>query len=671
MKKRKDSVFGIHMDYHAKPEYGLQGVNLKEEDIRRICRELKPDFIQIDCKGHPGWASYPSKIGNAMPEFAQDTLALWRRVTREEDVALYMHYSGVYDIRYCEEHPEDTAVDANGTPIRGATRLDCSYVDDLMIPQLLELAGEYQVDGVWVDGDCWMANADYSEASLAKFQQETGIDLAGQKPGKPGDPYYDEYREYQRELYRKFVRRYVDAVHEKYPDFQIASNWAFSDHMPEAVCANVDFLSGDLTHKNSYRSAQYAARVLAQHEGHPWDLMSWNFRIAVGQQSACVPKHPKQIMQEAAIVIALGGAYQNYLTQFKDGSPDMVGLCNLKPLAEFVRERQPFCFRGTPVHQAALLLSTYDRSKESFRLYSRTGYEKIMGLSALLSDIGQSLEIVYEDTLEKFLDEYKMIVIPELYRGLEQNTIQMLLDYAKNGGKLVLVGKNTCKIFAEAGAPFGVKAWDEFFKPGEKAYDNGGETGHGKAGEERQKAYFLTLDGLHFGALFAPCEIVAENAVEKAYLHQDPGTAGVPLAAIMPYGSGSVAAVGFDVGTQYVSGTQYIQRDLMKNIADSLYVPMVKIESVCGRLELVVQRKDGKLMIQLVNAGGNHADLNCATDDYIPPVVDIELSIELTRKPAKLILQPEGRELPFTYENGRACVSVPRVELHSILEVAE
>ena len=125
------------------------------------------------------------------------------------------------------------------------------------------------------------------------------------------------------------------------------------------------------------------------------------------------------------------------------------------------------------------------------------------------------------------------------------------------------------------------------------------------------------------------------------------------------------------MGTQYVSGTQYIQRDLMKNIADSLYVPMVKIESVCGRLELVVQRKDGKLMIQLVNAGGNHADLNCATDDYIPPVLDIELSIELPRKPAKLILQPEGKALSFTYQDGRAYVSVPRVDIHSILEVVE
>ena len=41
---------------------------------RRICQLLKPDFIQIDCKGHPGWASYPTKIGNAMPEFEKDTL---------------------------------------------------------------------------------------------------------------------------------------------------------------------------------------------------------------------------------------------------------------------------------------------------------------------------------------------------------------------------------------------------------------------------------------------------------------------------------------------------------------------------------------------------------------------------------------------------------------------
>ncbi len=86
IKKRKDSFFGLHFDFHAKLENDncVLGENLKEEDIRTICREVKPDFIQIDCKGHPGFASYPSKLGNAMPNFKKDTLALWRKVTEEE-----------------------------------------------------------------------------------------------------------------------------------------------------------------------------------------------------------------------------------------------------------------------------------------------------------------------------------------------------------------------------------------------------------------------------------------------------------------------------------------------------------------------------------------------------------------------------------------------------------
>ena len=98
MKRRSDSAFGLHFDFHASPAPGIVvGATLKEEDIREICQLIKPDFIQIDCKGHPGWASYPTECENPMPDFAFDTLALWRKVTKEEGVALYMHYSGVMD----------------------------------------------------------------------------------------------------------------------------------------------------------------------------------------------------------------------------------------------------------------------------------------------------------------------------------------------------------------------------------------------------------------------------------------------------------------------------------------------------------------------------------------------------------------------------------------------
>ncbi len=172
MKKRKDSFWGLHLDFHAKPEDIGQGATLKEEDIRKICQLLKPDFIQIDCKGHPGYTSYPSKLGNAVPDFEKDTLRLWRKVTKEEDVALYMHYSGVYDVKYCSEHPEEKVLMADGYRHFGSTRLNGKYSEDLLIPQLMELAGEYGTNGVWVDGECWMALADFTKETLDAFEKE-------------------------------------------------------------------------------------------------------------------------------------------------------------------------------------------------------------------------------------------------------------------------------------------------------------------------------------------------------------------------------------------------------------------------------------------------------------------------------------------------------------------
>ena len=35
------------------------------------------------------------------------------------------------------------------------------YVDELMIPQLKAIVEKYDIDFVWVDGECWGAELDY------------------------------------------------------------------------------------------------------------------------------------------------------------------------------------------------------------------------------------------------------------------------------------------------------------------------------------------------------------------------------------------------------------------------------------------------------------------------------------------------------------------------------
>ena len=133
----RDRYFGLHFDFHASPEKcaGVAiGETLAAEDIEWICRELKPDFIQTDCKGHPGWTSYPTALGNAMPAFKGDPLRLWRDVTKEFGIGLYMHYSGVVDRKYVADHPEEQTKGPDGSPNGWfSTRTNGRYADDLMI----------------------------------------------------------------------------------------------------------------------------------------------------------------------------------------------------------------------------------------------------------------------------------------------------------------------------------------------------------------------------------------------------------------------------------------------------------------------------------------------------------------------------------------------------------
>ena len=643
MKRRSESFFGLHFDFHASPERCKApiGATLKEEEIREICRELKPDFIQIDCKGHPGWASYPTALGNAMPDFALDPLALWRRVTREEGVALYMHYSGIVDRKYLTEHPEDGVFHPDGVRDAGSTRPRSPYADRLMIPQLKELALQYGVDGVWVDGECWGSGPDYDPETIAAFEQETGINLMGELPTDREHPHFEAYREFCREQFRRYVRHYVTALHEAAPGFQIASNWAFSNYMPEPVTAPVDFLSGDLTPEDSFCSARYSGRILAG-QGYPWDLMAWNFRRMPGATT----KHPVQILQEAAAVISLGGGFQNYIPQYGDGSPRMAAIRRMKALEEFMRAREPYCFRGKPEPQVALLLSTRDRHRESESLFSLNGEEKIRGLTNLICDAGHSLEITEEHTLLEKRYGYPVIALPELFEGPAPETVADLLAYAKEGGSLLLVGRHTAEIFAAAGAPFRLE------------------------GEPLRRG-LLTRDGVEFAGAAGVGILSCEKGEILWTVTHDEREQGRPAAAIVPCGQGKIGVVACDLGAAYHAASQYLHRTLIRDLLARLYQPAVQLERVTGLLEIVVLQKEGKRMIQLVNANGSHRAALIATEDQIPPCLEAELIIRLPEKPRALRLQPEGLDLPFTWEGGCARVTVPRVDLQEVIAVEE
>ena len=668
IKRRGESFFGMHCDIHAKPTDGVvMGETLKSEDIREYLETLKPDFIQIDCKGHPGWASYPTALNNRLPAYNGDPLRLWRDVTRECGVALYMHYSGVFDVKYCSENPEQATVNQDGEASK-VVRLDGDYFKDLFIPQISELVEKYEIDGMWIDGDCWAVEIDYRDEAIKRFEEKNGIELNGNLPKSKEDKYYKELLDFTRDEFRGILRWYVDELHNKYPDLQICSNWAFTDHMPGDVCANVDFLSGDLMPYNCINSARYAGRAVAQ-QNMPWDLMSWGIRLGAYKTPLLPPKHINQIIQEAASVIALGGAYQDLTVQYKDGSPNLPEIRKVKPLAEFLREREEYCFKGKAVHQVALLLSVYDREYEMDTPFDRSGIDKLIGLTALLCDSGESLEIVSEHTLKNHYSNYPMIIVPELYYGLSDETVKELKEYVVNGGSLMIAGTSTCRLFAENGFGFDAQPYDII-----PEFANGVEhsVGHDKGEMIVSMPSYFNLNNDENGVTDGGYKIIPDCCEYKVFANLISSvrrTDETPFAVVYPFGKGKIGVIGCDIGTQYNEGRQYLFRNLIKNMSKEMYEHMVTVEKALGILEIVCLEKEGKLYIQLLNANGSHTDPTMISEDYILPVSDIRLSLLLKTMPKKLILQPEGKEIPFTYENGRIYLDIQKVDIHSIIEV--
>ena len=265
--KRKDSYFGVHFDFHAELTDKNIGQNTTPEMVNAIIDIIHPDYIQVDTKGHPGVSSYPTRVGNHGGSFVGDPLKVWRKVTAERGVALYGHHSGIYDKLAIGKNPLWAAVDPQGKPIADKASVFGPYVDKLLIPQLTELAIDYKLDGVWIDGDCWAAVPDYSDAARKAFTQQTGIKTI---PTKPDDPHWFEWMQFQREAFRKYLRHYVEEVKKHDPGLGIASNWAFAMIMPEPVSCGVDFISGDNCGRNSVVIGRYASRMLAS-QGITWD----------------------------------------------------------------------------------------------------------------------------------------------------------------------------------------------------------------------------------------------------------------------------------------------------------------------------------------------------------------------------------------------------------------
>ena len=640
---RAESFLGFHFDFHAGPDSTGIGKRTTPEMIERIIREAHPDYLQCDCKGHPGISSYPTRVGNPAPGIVGDPLRVWRDVTAAHGVALYMHYSGVWDHEALRQHPSWARIDEKGHRDPNNTSVFGPYADRLLIPQLVELAEEYGVDGVWVDGECWATAQDYGKRVLQAFREATGIETV---PRKPEDPGFHEFTEFCREGFRSYLRHWVDEVHRASPDFQIASNWAFTSFMPEPVSANVDFLSGDYTSADSVNSARLEGRCLAR-QGKPWDLMAWSFS-SKWEEAAWSTKSAVQLQREAAVILALGGGFQAYFRQDRDGAIFDWQVKLMAEVAAFCRARQPYCHQAEAVPQIGLLLSTPSFYRKTHRLFSPWGGEMsaIRGTLQCLLDSQYPVEVLMEHQLTGRMQEYPLLVVPE-WDDLEQGLVDDLREYVRQGGALLLIGPGAARLFE---AELKVRL----------------------VGDPKEEQRWLECAGW-LGVVKCACQeaelLPGSERLSTLHEKDDLRSPSIPAASITEFGRGKIGAIYANLGGRYASAATFVQRDFLSALTRRLFPrPLVQVTG-SHLVDVTVNRIGGRLAINLVNTAGPHADPKVYSFDEIPPVGPLTIRVRLPEPPERVILQPGDRAVDWIYEDGEVKLTLERLEVHDIVVI--
>ena len=657
---------GFHYDLHATVEDTDLGLGCDPSKLAAMLRRSGADFVQTDCKGHPGYTSWFSKVPEASvpPQLKTDALFQWRAATRELGIPLNCHYSGIWDAAAAAKHPEWVAV-------RRCSELDSAvigqnqegkdkewmcprsgYLTELLIPQMLELIDRYEVDGFWIDGDIWAVEPCYCERCATAFRAKTGLT---ELPVCGSDPNWPAWWNFTRESFEEYVTAYTNAVHAHKPGVLVCSNWLQSFCHPGEPRVPTDWISGDNAQVWGLDQSRCESRFIST-RGKPWDIMLWAFYFPRWRD----PSSPRcfkpvdMLVQEAAVILSHGGAVQlyEYVEGVRDGRLIGWHQDRLGEVARFVKERWPLCCQTETVPQIAVLYSEHHVRATVTGKNVRNAVDNapVAGAVFALLENHYGVDVLDEWALGPRLSEFPAVVVPEQHR-LSDAIVSALTDYANGGGTLVITG-------ADCGA-----RWpDEFLGV------TGGSTAseriyHVPAGSEAIPVFSKTWRLLELRGAKPFGSLALSDAIEEDSI-------GHPAASIHRRGKGCVMFVPFDLFRDFKINRYPPTRRFVGDLIAALDIPWeVEVDApLC--IDVTLRKRGNVRFAHLVNriSGIPNQPENGAVDS-IPAVGPITVNWRMPHRPKSVSLVFEQATIEWSWNQGQLTVKIPSVRIHAALEV--
>ena len=440
-----DTVVNLHIDNHSL----LIGQGKTAEELAAMYRDIPVDMIQVSAYGNRGdTITYQSDVLERLEQQpAQgdwDTLATWGAAVRKLDKRFHI-YINTRGMNVHKLHPQYMQQNAKGEGRGHGKGLYDScprpapdgdgYLEKFLLPLLREIVTKYKPGGVWVDGDHARTRTCYCKNCREAWRRKTG---KAAPPTNPSAPDWPQWLALEQERYDAYRQRMAEVIHEANPMAMYTSNhsWRktygtrFDKIDPRCAPEWVDSYSADLSHGNSIRETRLSAMLLSPEEETPYDIMhliNQDQKISLGR-----------VLQEGGITLASGGSWLLWLSGGTALDPDAqarVRLC-----AQFAQARKEALGRTLSWNPIAVLSSETSWRQE--RIGGKEGYYDFLAANhtaLALQDAGYGVDLVNEHILQRRLDHYRVVVVPN-QRQVAPATLAALSDFAQRGGRVLVTG---------------------------------------------------------------------------------------------------------------------------------------------------------------------------------------------------------------------------------------
>ncbi len=646
----------VHLDFHTSPMIPGIGSEFDPKTFAATMKAAHVNSVTVFAKCHHGHLYYNTKRAERHPGLKPgfDLLARQVEALHREGIRAPIYISVQCDEYAANTHPDWIALKPDSAKVKWGGAFSAGW-------QILDLSSPYQeflaeqtaevlklfkpVDGIFFDM-CWDQPSINSFAIAGMIRQGFNPELEADR------------NRYARQVALAYMKRFHDQVKASNrnasvyfncrPFFNLAEDIAFLTH------TEIEALpTGGWGYMYFPKNVRYARTF-----DKPYIGMTARFHKSWADFGGLKPA--AALEYETSQMIAHGaqcsiGDQLHPRGTLDKGAYDIIGHAYGR-----VAAREPWLTGATPVTQIGLFQVPSGVLKTT---QSTSGTDE--GATRMLTQLKHQFDVVSETS---DLSRYEILILPDVI-ALTPVLVKKLRAYLKQGGALLATGtsgldadgKNV--LLPELGLrPAGMSPFTASYI----------RFGREIAAGVPKSDHIMYERGVRVTAGRGTQVLarVVEPYFERAWNHfcshnQTPGEKVSRYAAALQ--NGRCGYIPFPIFSAYAQHGNVPYRLLVGNLLERLLPePLLRVTAPTST-ETTVTRQKNRTIVHLLQYCPERRANGLDLVEDIVPIHQIPISLRLDKPPRRVYLAPGREPLSFSYQNGRADLTVPEVRGHAMV----